>query len=199
MEYFPCFPLALLEGTQELSLKQCGAYFRLICVLYARHPQRIIDDDRLVARLISVDVRTWKSIKPELMARGKLWLDKDGLLDVPRFETTIKTVTKIRKISPRSNGDRAEIDRDLFEKTNHFNGTPLQTKTKSKIRKEEISLKKKSPPPLHQEISECGSLAPRETALASPTTPETPPAPRRRPPAADEAIAILQENLKRFP
>jgi uncharacterized protein YdaU (DUF1376 family) len=176
MEYFPCFGKDLLEGTQELTLKQQGVYFRLINVLYVRDGY-IIDDDRLIARLISVDLRTWKSVKRDLIARRKYWLNGDGMVRVPRFETTLKTVTKIREKSRRSHRDLTEIDRDRLEKVNHFNGTRSQTKTKRKTQSREeegISLLGNSfPPPAHGEQA-LDSLAALETTLASSRSPQDP-------------------------
>jgi uncharacterized protein YdaU (DUF1376 family) len=192
MEWYKRFPHKALEGMLELNLKQRGVYGSLIDLLYARDGQ-VIDHDVRVARMLRIHWRTYRAIKTELQSLGKLWVGNDGFLKVPRLETTLKNYI----LTQSSNDPEEKFDAQELKKVNDFNGRHFRSKKKKK-NKEEISLKKKSPPPLYQEISECGSLAPRETALASPTTPETPPTPRRRPPAADEALAVLAANIAKY-
>ena len=107
---------AAIAGMAELTIKQYFIYNRLIDVLYNRDGM-VPDDDHIVARMIHADVRMYKNIKRELQTLGKLWINQDGFLRVPRFDKTIDEA----KIRSRSAADAAKMRWDLSEKANDFN------------------------------------------------------------------------------
>jgi uncharacterized protein YdaU (DUF1376 family) len=130
MEFYHRYPALALSGMAELTLEQCGAYNRLIDLLYDRDGL-IADDDYLVARMMHIDVRVWRRVKKQLQLRGKIWVNDDGFLRVPRFDKTV--------ISARSRSTSAELQAnfrwDLSRKASDFNEPPHATKRKRKIDK----------------------------------------------------------------
>jgi len=146
MKFYKCDPVAFLEGTSELTLRQCGAYARLINLLYCRDGI-VPDNDYLVARMLNLEIRTWRTVKAELHTLGKVWTGPDGYLKTPRLDDTIseaETVSKTVKIARRSRRDRHEIDTELFGKPKKINGTrlPIQSKSQTQSKEREISLLK---------------------------------------------------------
>jgi hypothetical protein len=125
MKWYRRDPSAALAGMAQLKPAQRGIYGSLIDALYARDGQ-LIDDDRMIARMISVDVRTYRAIKAQLIGAGKLWLNHDGLLRVKRFDQVFENYQNQshvgREINQRSPRDRGRSPRDLSEKHNDFNG-----------------------------------------------------------------------------
>lgn len=88
MKFYKRDPDRALAGTAELTLKQRGAYNSLLDLLYSRDGE-VPDDDRRVAKMISCHWREWATIKPELIAAGKIWVE-GGFLQAKRVQETIK-------------------------------------------------------------------------------------------------------------
>ena len=88
MQFYKRDPDKALTGMAMLTLKQRGAYNSILDLLYSRDGD-VPDDDGLIARAISVDVREWKSVKRELIGLGKLWVE-DGKLRARRVAETLK-------------------------------------------------------------------------------------------------------------
>lgn len=71
MSEFPSLPLftdAYLADTRHLSAQEHGAYLLLLMMAWRSPECRLPNDDETLARWASVDVRTWKRIKPKVMA-----------------------------------------------------------------------------------------------------------------------------------
>jgi hypothetical protein len=193
MEWYKRDPSAALAGMAQLNPKQRGIYGSLIDLLYARDGQ-LIDDDRMIAHAISVDIRAYRTIKTQLIAAGKLWLNHDGFLRVKRFDQVFQNYQKQShigtKINQRSRGDRRDLHRDRSEKPNDFNGAtlPRLSKNLEGISEEEIFSKRKSPPSSRSEnTARCAAL---ETSLRSPPEPQD-----RKPLPFDELSQTLRANI----
>jgi uncharacterized protein YdaU (DUF1376 family) len=83
MRFYRHDPDAWLAGTAELNFEQRGAYISLIDLLYSRDGI-VPDDDRVVARMLQVDPRTWRRLKYELMAAAKVRTTPEGNLTANR-------------------------------------------------------------------------------------------------------------------
>lgn len=71
MSEFPSLPLftdAYLADTRHLSAQEHGAYLLLLMMAWRMPDCRLPDDDTKLAKWASVDGRTWKRIKPTVMA-----------------------------------------------------------------------------------------------------------------------------------
>lgn len=88
MKFYKRDPDRALAGMAELTLKQRGAYNSLLDLLYSRDGN-VPDDDARVSRMISCHWREWATIKAELIAIGKVWVE-DGNLRARRVQETIK-------------------------------------------------------------------------------------------------------------
>ena len=94
MKFYYHDPDAALSGMLELSLEQRGAYYSILDLLYSRDGI-VPDDDLAVARMIRVHWRTWRALKQQLMAAGKLRVTIDGLLDANRVSDTLKNGSRL--------------------------------------------------------------------------------------------------------
>ena len=94
MKFYYHDPDAALNGMAELNLEQRGAYYSILDLLYSRDGI-VPDDDRAVARMIRVHWRTWRALKKQLMAAGKLRVTIDGLLDANRVSDTLKSASRM--------------------------------------------------------------------------------------------------------
>lgn len=71
MSEFPSLPLftdAYLADTRHLTAQEHGAYLLLLMMAWRLPDCRLPDDDARLAKWASVDARTWKRIKPTVMA-----------------------------------------------------------------------------------------------------------------------------------
>jgi uncharacterized protein YdaU (DUF1376 family) len=71
MSEFPSLPLftdAYLADTRHLTAQEHGAYLLLLMMAWRLPDCRLPDDDAKLAKWASLDARTWKRIKPTVMA-----------------------------------------------------------------------------------------------------------------------------------
>jgi uncharacterized protein YdaU (DUF1376 family) len=71
MRFYKHDPDAFLAGTSELTFEQCGAYIRLINLLYS-HDDVLADDDNAIARMMGCQLRRWQRLKAQLIRLGKV-------------------------------------------------------------------------------------------------------------------------------
>lgn len=95
-------PDAALGGMMGLTLEERGAYNTVLDLIYARDDQ-LPDDDHFVAGWCQVDVRVWKRIKANLIAKKKL-TTCDGLLR--NFRATSVILAGLEIISQREEAGR---------------------------------------------------------------------------------------------
>jgi uncharacterized protein YdaU (DUF1376 family) len=105
MKWYYHEPDAALNGMAELNLEQRGAYYSILDLLYARDGI-VPDDDLVVARMIRVHWRSWRALKKQLMAAGKIRVTTDGLLTANRVSDTLKNASRLsqdqrRRVSKR--------------------------------------------------------------------------------------------------
>ena len=109
MKFYKRDPDRALAGMSELNPGQRGIYNSIIDLLYARDgmvPCMNDADDCRIAKNISVNARTWRSYKNQLLALGKIRINNDGLLDANgvaerRFEAQTTSVSQAKRVSIR--------------------------------------------------------------------------------------------------
>jgi uncharacterized protein YdaU (DUF1376 family) len=122
MKFYYHRPDAAIAGMAELSLEQRGAYYSILDVLYSRDGI-VPDNDKLVARMINVHWRTWKAVKRQLMAAGKLRVNF-GLLEANGVSEELLRVSRLSQDQRR----RASKRWQEFKKAKEINGTPYATR-----------------------------------------------------------------------
>jgi len=140
MKFYARFPANALEGMSELTLEQVGAYNLLIDLLYARDGI-VPDDDVAVAHMIYRDPRTWRVMKKQLMAAGKVRVTNEGLLTANGVEAGLSRANLRSEISRRAATQRW----DRFRLAKKIKDRPMQTQcdgnaTKTKSKNSEYSL-----------------------------------------------------------
>jgi uncharacterized protein YdaU (DUF1376 family) len=172
MKFYKRDPHTALEGMSELTLEQIGAYNLLIDLLYARDGL-VPDDDKLVARLLHRDPRTWRTMKKQLMAAGKVHITNEGLLTANGVDDTRSQANLKSEIARRSATHRW----DLFRLSKQLNGRTMQTQcvgntTKTKTKNSEIPSPLEHAKPLAVDNGENSIGAELETTTKSIATDE---------------------------
>ena len=93
MKYYKRDPDAALAGMMELTLEECGAYNRIIDMLYSRDG-RLPDDDSMIRTALHCHWHTWRSVKQRLIRKGKIWLEH-GFIKAKRVDETIEEATAV--------------------------------------------------------------------------------------------------------
>lgn len=131
-------PDAALAGMAELSAQERGVYNSLIDLLYARDGD-VPDDDRRIARMISLDVREYRAVKQRLIARHKVWIE-DGKITAKRVRSALDEAQLLSK----SQRTKAQLRWHKSEKLNDINAASMphgnaSTTTTTTTKKEEDS------------------------------------------------------------
>jgi uncharacterized protein YdaU (DUF1376 family) len=105
MKWYYHEPDAALSGMAELNLEQRGAYITIINLLYSRDGM-VPDDDVAVARMMRIHWRSWRALKKQLIAAGKVRVTTDGLLTANRVPETLMNASRMsqdqrRRVSKR--------------------------------------------------------------------------------------------------
>lgn len=139
-----------LGGTVGMTPEQEGAYFRFLAHLYQRG-KPLPDDDRLMARVMSLSLRVWKRLKSDLVALGKIII-RAGSLTNNRFEKERqKRAEEMRKRSeaaqarwaksrevsakfaPSLGETSGKLGANVVEKSNKINDVPIEVDMLSNI------------------------------------------------------------------
>ena len=136
MKFYKRDPDRALAGMSGLNLAQRGAYNSILDLLYSRDGLVMClsaADDQRIAKNISVDVRTWRAAKRQLLAAGKIRITTDGRLtangvDAGLIDAQSRSETARKRVSIRWENHRLR---------NEFNSGPIRQgntiKSKSKI------------------------------------------------------------------
>lgn len=112
MSEFPSLPLftdAYLADTRHLSAQEHGAYLLLLMMAWRLPDCRLPDDDATLAKWASLDARTWKRIRPKVMA---FWTLADGYWTQSRLRRERDFVSKRAEVA-RQNGARGGRPKEL--------------------------------------------------------------------------------------
>jgi uncharacterized protein YdaU (DUF1376 family) len=133
VKFYKRFPDSALAGMAELTLEQVGAYNLILDVLYSRDGI-VPDDDVLVGRLIGRHWRTWRVLKEQLIAAGKIQITADGLITANRVSDTLREAQRVSqeqriRVSKRwakgGSKHRAKQPQEL-KNAKHFNETLIR-------------------------------------------------------------------------
>ena len=101
MKWYKRDPDAALAGMAELSFEECGAYNRLLDLLYSRD-SNVPDDDAFCAMVFHCNPRTWRALKARLMVKGKIRITPEGRLTANRVQfelnSGIERIAKARRM-----------------------------------------------------------------------------------------------------
>lgn len=102
-----------IAGTRELTLDERGAYWDVCALMYSRGGP-IADDEAWIAKALTCHVRTWRTIRTRLIAKGKLQA-VDGMLfngrtirEIERAESRLRNSREAAESSARERRLRAE-------------------------------------------------------------------------------------------
>ena len=139
MKFYKRDPDRALAGMSGLNLAQRGAYNSILDLLYSRDGLVMClsaADDQRIAKNISVDVRTWRAAKRQLLAAGKIRITTDGRLtangvDAGLIDAQSRSETARKRVSIRWENHRLR---------NELNGGPIRqgNTIKSKSKNSEI-------------------------------------------------------------
>jgi hypothetical protein len=73
LKWYKRDPRAFLLGTAAMTLEETGAYTKILELIYI-HDGALEDDDRAIARQMSIDVRSWRYHRKRLLALRKIYL-----------------------------------------------------------------------------------------------------------------------------
>lgn len=103
-----------LAGMMPLTLEERGAYNTLLDMIYDRGGP-LIDNERLLAGYMNCSVRRWRQIREQLLDKGKISINRDGLIDNRRarkeIENSSKTHRKLIEAGAKGGRTRAENEK----------------------------------------------------------------------------------------
>jgi hypothetical protein len=114
VKFYKRNPRAALTGMAELSFAQRGAYNSILDLLYDRDGL-VPDDDHAIAHMIACDVRSWRPLKAQLMALGKIRL-RDGFIlanGVSECMILAQSRSTQARLAAHSRWKRYEITREI--------------------------------------------------------------------------------------
>jgi hypothetical protein len=132
MKFYKRDPNRALAGMAALTSAQRGIYNSIIDLLYARDgllPCASDDDDRRIAKYITIDIREWRRIKRQLMQLDKIRVTNDGLLDANGVAIELRSATDRSEIARKSATHRW----DLFRLSKKFNAPAMRQRNATQI------------------------------------------------------------------
>jgi hypothetical protein len=139
MKFYKRDPDRALAGMAALNSAQRGIYNSIIDLLYARDgilPCANDDDDRRIAKNITVDIREWRCIKRQLMELGKIRITNEGLLDANGVAIGLRSATDRSEIARRSVTHRWE----MYRLAKQFNAPGILERNTSKSKSKSSEL-----------------------------------------------------------
>jgi uncharacterized protein YdaU (DUF1376 family) len=106
LNHFPFYPGDYLRDTQRLSLAEHGAYMLLIMEYFVAGP--LPDEDGRFARLLRVDIRTWRKLRPNIV--DKFEPIKDGLWRHKRIDLELDKARRFAELG-REGGIKSTMAR----------------------------------------------------------------------------------------
>ena len=172
MKFYSRFPDNFMSGTAELTLEQIGAYTLLIDLLYSRDGI-VPDNDVAVAHMIHRDPRTWRAMKKQLMAAGKVRITNEGLLTANGVDAGLSRANLRSEIARKAVTQRW----DRFRLAKKNNDPAIRTQyerytTKTKTKNSEIPSPKEHAKPLAVDNGDNSIDAEPETTTKSIATTE---------------------------
>jgi|HubBroStandDraft_3_1064219.scaffolds.fasta_scaffold00290_19 uncharacterized protein YdaU (DUF1376 family) len=117
LKWYKRDPRAALVGMANLTLEERGAYNTILDLLYC-HDGSLVDDPQDIAKLMRVDIRTWKRLRIKLLETKKLYLSTDGRLHNERTDAELTSAELRREVWSELRARRRHI-KDL--RSNNYN------------------------------------------------------------------------------
>jgi uncharacterized protein YdaU (DUF1376 family) len=99
LKWYKRDPRAALIGMMSLTLEECGAYNKILDLIYI-HDGALADDADQLCRMLNCNIKTWKRIKARLLELGKLYVHAGCLrneradIEVPKAQSLVVSATK---------------------------------------------------------------------------------------------------------
>jgi hypothetical protein len=104
LKWYARDPRAALAGMMKLTLEECGAYNKILDLIYLRGGN-LEDDREEICRWLNCKPRTWKRLRARLMDLGKIYVHA-GCLHNERADDEIAKFTRKVRISTESANKR---------------------------------------------------------------------------------------------
>lgn len=109
-----------LAGFMSLNLEERGAYQTLLDMIYDRGGP-IQDNERLIAGYMGCTVRKWRSLRDDLIAKGKIQLTDNGEITNLRAEKEIENQLKTSRKHAENGSNGGRVRAEKSEKPNKNN------------------------------------------------------------------------------
>jgi hypothetical protein len=100
MDWYKRDPAKALNGMQELSLEERGAYNTILDLIYSKFGE-IDDDSAFICRWLCCDVRVWKRLRNSLIEKKKIYII-DGKIRNSKADLVITSSGLRAKLRPTS-------------------------------------------------------------------------------------------------
>jgi len=94
LPYYKRYPRDFIEGTIGMSFELKAAYSLVLDLIYMQDG-KLPDDERYISGLLSVSIRKWKSLRNELIERGKIYINGEFLSN-KRADNLLETSRKLQ-------------------------------------------------------------------------------------------------------
>ena len=95
LKWYKRDPRAALTGMIALTLEECGAYNKVLDLIYSRDGA-LVDDAREICVWLNCDPRTWKRIRARLINTGKLYVNGNCLRNERADQEVDQALTRVR-------------------------------------------------------------------------------------------------------
>jgi uncharacterized protein YdaU (DUF1376 family) len=89
LKWYKRDPRAALIGMMGLTLEECGAYNKLLDLIYI-HDGAVADDANYLCRTLNCTPRTWKRIKTRLLDTGKIYIHNSQIRNERADDEVVK-------------------------------------------------------------------------------------------------------------
>jgi uncharacterized protein YdaU (DUF1376 family) len=89
LKWYKRDPRAALIGMMGLTLEECGAYNKLLDLIYI-HDGAVADDANYLCRTLNCTPRTWKRIKARLLDTGKIYIHNSHIRNERADDEVVK-------------------------------------------------------------------------------------------------------------
>lgn len=144
-----------LAGFMSLTLEERGAFQTVLDLIYDRQGP-ILDNERLLAGYMGVSIRKWRSLRADLLAKGKIYLTDEGMIYNSRAEKEIENDAKTsRKHAENgSKGGRKRSENSEKPNGNNETGQAGLEQNPSLIHIPDTIYQKEPPTPLPEDTPE---------------------------------------------
>lgn len=142
LKWYKRDPRAALHGMMGLTLEECGAYNKILDLIYA-HDGALLDDPAQILPWLGCDGRVWSRIRLKLLDKGKLYVHA-GCLRNERAD--LETTDALRRVTVATEAINKRWATYNEIKKLRDTGVILPTTTQKKVSANIVPLSGKRPP-----------------------------------------------------